>query len=173
MSWRCVHHGPIGVALDANDNLFVGDAAGERVIEFHATPASPATNYTTIAPTGLPGGAMRSFTVNPATDEVWVLGDDGEGTHVKGFELDGTQFTEFGKTVFTAPFYNFFGTQKMAVNGKTGTVYVGDLIFTNAGEGAVGNPWKNCMRRLSDSVLRLRPRSRRIRQSSKRRDTRR
>ncbi len=131
---------PIGVALDANDNLFVGDAAGERVIEFHATPASPATNYTTIAPTELASGAMRSFTVNPATDEVWVLGDDGEGTHVKGFELDGTQFTEFGKTVFTAPFYNFFGTQKMAVNGKTGTVYVGDLIFTNAGKGAFGEP---------------------------------
>ena len=77
------------MALDANDNLFVGDAAGERVIEFHATPASPATNYTTIAPTELASGAMRSFTVNPATDEVWVLGDDGTGTHVKGFELNG------------------------------------------------------------------------------------
>jgi hypothetical protein len=131
---------PIGVALDANDNLFVGDATGERVIEFHATPASPATDYTSIAPTELASGNMRSFTVNPATDDVWVLGDDGEGTHVKGFEVDGTEFTEVGKTVFTAPFFTFWHTQKMAVNGATGTVYVGDLIFTAVGKNGSGEP---------------------------------
>ena len=89
---------PIGVALDAGDNLYVGDAGGERVIEFHATPSSPATDYSTSAPTELSTGNMRSFTVNPANGEIWVLGDDGEGTHIKGFEPNGTKFADFGET---------------------------------------------------------------------------
>jgi hypothetical protein len=121
---------PTGVALDGADNLYVAETAGHRVLVFHATAGNP-TNYHAAAPVELATGSTKAMTVNPANDDVWVGGDDGEGFHVKGFKPDGTKFADFGTGVFTGPFAQFYGTQKLAVNAKTGMVYVDDLMLGN------------------------------------------
>jgi hypothetical protein len=117
---------PAGVAIDNSDNVYVGDPAGERVVIFHATPGSP-TDYTSIAPTQISTGSTSAIAVNPSTGEIFVGGDDGSGFHVKGFEPNGTEFVDFGLGLFPGPFAFFGGTQKLAVDSNSGTVYVNEL----------------------------------------------
>lgn len=122
---------PVGVALDESNNLYVADPAGERVIVFHASPGTP-TNYSAIAPTEFASGSTKAIAVDQTTGQVFVGGDDGNGFHVKGYEQDGTQTTDFGAGIF-APNFSFFGTQKLAVDSDNGMVYVGDLFESQAG----------------------------------------
>jgi sugar lactone lactonase YvrE len=122
---------PNGVAFDDEDNLYVDDAAGERVITFHATPGSP-TNYSAVAPTEIDSGATRAMAVDPRTHQVFVIGDDGSGFHVKGFEPGEALFADFGLGVISSNFL-FFGTLQVAVDSNTGSVYVGDVVFSETG----------------------------------------
>jgi hypothetical protein len=120
-----------GVAIDDADNLYVADPSKSRVVIFHATPGSP-TNYSSVAPTEIQPGAVRSLAVDPVTHQIFVGGDDGEGFHVKGYEVDGTKFADFGLGFFAGNF-TFFGTEQLAVNAATGMVYVNEFSFSESG----------------------------------------
>jgi hypothetical protein len=101
------------------------------VITFHATPASP-TNYSAVAPTEIDTSATRAMAVDPVTHQVFVIGNDGAGFHVKGYEPNGTLFTDFGLGTISSNFL-FFGTLQIAVDTNTGSVYVGDVAFSETG----------------------------------------
>ena len=122
---------PTGVAVDNGNNLYVADPGMSRVVVFHASPGSP-TDYSAVAPTELQPGAVRSLAVDPATSQIFVEGNDGEGFHIKGYDPSGTKFADFGLGSFSGNF-NSFGTQQLAVDSTTGMVYANEVACCENG----------------------------------------
>jgi hypothetical protein len=113
---------PISVAVNASDDLYVADAAPDRVIKL--TSSGGPYSFGSVLQSGRGAGAVG---VDPGTGDV-LVGDlpNGKDFHIVAYTSSGTQFDDFGRGLFAdpTPEAGISGASQMAVDGTTHRVYV-------------------------------------------------
>jgi hypothetical protein len=113
---------PISVAVNAGDDLYVADAAPDRVIKL--TSSGGPYSFGSLVQSGRGAGAVG---VDPGTGDV-LVGDlpNGKDFHIVAYSSSGTQFDDFGRGLFAdpAPEAGVSGASQMAVDATTHRLYV-------------------------------------------------
>jgi len=117
---------PGSVALDSADNLYVADAAPDRVVKLTSSGGGPYSYASTIQ-SGRGAGAVA---VDLSSGDV-LVGDmpNGGNYHIVAYSSSGTQFDDFGAGLFPdiVAGYGSLSAYQIAINATTHKVYVGEL----------------------------------------------
>jgi hypothetical protein len=112
---------PVGVALDSQNNLYVVDIGGDRVIKF--THSGGPYVYASQIQSGR--GAV-AVAVDPSDDSVFV-GDLTSGKyHIVAYDSAGVQFDDFGAGLFEGSSFGASSAGQIAANETTHKLYVSD-----------------------------------------------
>jgi hypothetical protein len=115
---------PVSVALNSKGDLYVADLEPDRVLKFTA-PKGP-YEFASVLQSGRGAAAVA---VDPSSDDVFV-GDSpgGRGYHIAAYDSSGTQFDDFGASLFTdpPPEIGSVGASQIGVDKTTHRLYVGD-----------------------------------------------
>lgn len=115
---------PVSVALNSEDDLYVVDLAPDRLIKF--TLSGGSYEFDSVLQSGHGAAAVA---VDPSNDNVFA-GDmpSGKGYHIAAYDSSGTQFDDFGATMFTdpPPEIGSKGAAQMGVDKTSHRLYVGD-----------------------------------------------
>lgn len=113
---------PLSVAVNSTDDLYVADAAPDRVVKL--TLSGGSYSFASVLQSGRGAGAVA---VDPATGDV-LVGDlpGAKNFHVAAYHSSGTQFDDFGAGLVDDPNSDFgvLATSQMAVDGTTHRMYL-------------------------------------------------